>query len=540
MVFYNHCMWINSFFHKLSIRKIRGLAGLAVLLLPFIGVIIGQLSPATTIQAAARASAPVSLSGYFHILWADGIPGTNLTQTRFVLSFPGRADVALDLTAARSLPIDQLLRLRGQWVEVDGGWVGTQASTLQVDEIQPENGAAPLDPAVSGAQPWVTVLCKFNDVAIEPKAPAYFQTMYGSAYPFLDHYWREQSYNQINIVGSQAVGQWYTLPQPRSYYVNGSANLSTLAADCTAAADAAVNYAGFVGINLMFNSDLDGYAWGGSRTMTLDGTTKRFYMTWEPPWGYKDLTVISHEMGHGFGMPHSSFNRSSVYDNRWDVMSDTWTDCANSRDATYGCLGQHTIGYHKDLVGWLTGKTTSVAPGAQVTVTLEQLALPQTANLLLAKIPIGGTNRFYTVEVRRKVGYDVKLPGQAVILHLVDPSQYSIPAQLIDPDGDSNTGDAGAMWTVGETFTDATSGIWVRVDSATATGYGVTIANNSPTLTPTLSGSPTRTFTPSHTFTPSATRTFTATPTKTLTPTRVPTLQPGRLYHPVFVPLLHN
>ena len=199
-------------------------------------------------------------------------------------------------------------------------------------------------------------------------------------------------------------------------------------------------------------------------------------MTWEPPWGYRDLTVIAHEMGHGFGLPHSSFNRSKVYDSRWDMMSDTWSDCANSRDATYGCLGQGTIAYHKDLEGWLAGRQTIVSPGGQMTLTLEQLDLPATGNLLLAKVPISGTTRFYTVEVRRKVGYDVKLPGQAVILHLVDPSQ-KISAQLVDLDGNTNTGDAGAQWLAGETFSDTTNGIWIRIDQALPTGFVVTISN---------------------------------------------------------------
>jgi hypothetical protein len=40
----------------------------------------------------------------------------------------------------------------------------------------------------------------------------------GSSYPGMDHYWREVSYENINLAGSAVVG-WYNLPQPRSYYV---------------------------------------------------------------------------------------------------------------------------------------------------------------------------------------------------------------------------------------------------------------------------------------------------------------------------------
>ena len=49
-----------------------------------------------------------------------------------------------------------------------------------------------------------------------------FETlMLGIVPPGLDHYWRELSFNNINLAGSVVRG-WYTLPQPRSYYVHGT------------------------------------------------------------------------------------------------------------------------------------------------------------------------------------------------------------------------------------------------------------------------------------------------------------------------------
>jgi M6 family metalloprotease-like protein len=506
-----------------------------ILAAAILACLLSEFSPKSASPAAAAQPflGGTALSGRLEILWADGQPGTGLSETHYRLVRPGEPDVELQFGAALPLPIDQLLRARDHWVTLSGAWLADGFRVAGVTTVQSADPAPVSAPLVSGSQPWVSVMCKFNDVAAEPKNAAYFQTMYGSTYPLLDHYWREQSYNLVNIVGSTSTIQWYTLPHPRSYYIydmNGDskldADLNRLTNDCTAVADSAINYTAFLGINLMFNANLDNYAWGGSRYMTLDGSNRRWYMTWEPPWGYDDITVIAHEMGHGFGLPHSSFNRSSVYDNRWDVMSDTWTDCGNLSDATYGCLGQHTIAYHKDLEGWLAGKQASVSAGNQQTFTLEQLAQPQTANLLLIKIPIQGSSQFYTVEVRRKVGYDVKLPGQAVILHLIDPSQ-GIPAQLIDPDGDNNTGDAGAMWLPGETFSDATNAIWVRVDSATATGFVVTISNR---------------FTGTPTPTPTATATFTSTPTPipTITPTPTATVNPALLTHHNYIPVLEH
>ncbi len=46
--------------------------------------------------------------------------------------------------------------------------------------------------------------------------------------------------------------------------------------------------------------------------------------------------------------------------------------------------------------------------------------MPQTGNYLMAQIPVNhSTTHFYTVEVRRKTGYDIKLPGAGIIIHEV-------------------------------------------------------------------------------------------------------------------------
>ena len=67
----------------------------------------------------------------------------------------------------------------------------------------------------------------------------------------------------MDLIGSGAFG-WFTLPYNRDHYLpGGSLDWEAAAEDCTAAADAVVDFTPYVGINLMFNADLDGYAWGG-------------------------------------------------------------------------------------------------------------------------------------------------------------------------------------------------------------------------------------------------------------------------------------
>ena len=425
-----------------------------------------------------------SLSGWLLTIWNDPQHGGSLhTDPAYLLRDDSGRTVRLLLDAGLLHSQGSVLALDRQRVTVTGRWLSSQVIAVESIRLNSTTSRAGPDD-ITGPQPWVSVMCKFADVPAEPQPLSYFEGMYSSAYPGLDHFWREVSYDIANVTGSDAAG-WYVLPKPRSYYVydqDGDGELeldwTRAANDCTAVADADIYYPDFVGINLMFNDLLDCCAWGGGWYTTLDGVSRLWYMTWEPPWGYGNVGVIAHEMGHGFGLPHSSGNYGQTYDNKWDVMSDVWSNCSNSSHPDYGCLGQHTISFHKEMLGWVAaGQEFIAGTGTKATLTLEQLALPQTGNYLMARIPvIDSTTHFYTIEARRKVGYDVKLPGEAVIIHEVDTNRDR-PARVIDIDGNGNTGDAGAMWIPGESFVDAAAGITVSVLSATPTGWVIGIEN---------------------------------------------------------------
>lgn len=453
------------------------------------------------LQASAATTHEAVLTGWLEVVWADVPENSGIAPPPvFVLTTDDGKSVQLLLDEELLRRAGGILRLMRKRVTVGGTWATRtgargETSALDVQEIVPQAARARTGGAegLAGPQPWVSLLCKFSDVVTEPKTLTYFQNMYADFYPGLGHYWREQSFDTVNVTGSGAFG-WFVLPQPRSYYVydsNGDGVVDfdrTAAAEhCIGAADASVNFASYTGINMAFNANLDCCAWGGGRYLTLDGVTRSWMTTWLPPWGYSNIAVISHEMGHGFGLPHSSGMYGATYDNQWDVMSDTWTNCGRSTDPTYGCLGQHTNSRHKDQLGWIPTDRKFVASGGEATVTLEQLALPETANPRMVRIPIAGSaTRYYTVEVRRQVGYDYKLPGQGVIIHEVDQARGR-PANVVDADGNGNTGDAGAIWTVGEVFEDPETNISVSVDAATATGFTVTVWSNyvtTTTLTP--------------------------------------------------------
>jgi len=438
--------------------------------------------PDRAVEANTPTGAVGTLEGVLTLLWGDGSRDAPLAIGPIpILTDDSGTSVELRLREGQVRPLGGLLTLNGKRVAVEGTWRAGRSLiasrlVLTVTSVRLAAGETPSAPAaVTGSQPWVSVMCKFSDISTEPKNLSYFQNMFSSQYPGLDHYWRAVSYNNINVEGSTAHG-WYTLPYPRSHYVDGSGNADTnaLFQDCTAVADGDIYYPSFVGINLMFNSDIGPYAWGGNRWTTLDGVTRSWRVTWEPPWGYGNVCVMSHEMGHGFGFPHSAFDPSAVYDNAWDVMSDTWSYTVY--DPTYGQVGQHTITFHKDSIGgWLRGpERVDVGVGDSTTVTLERTAQPTEPGPKEVRVPIGGSStHFYTVEARKQVGYDVSTPGEAVIVHEVDTTR-EIPALVQGSDGAY-----GAMGTPGGVLRDAANDIGIAVTASTDTGFTVAVANGS-------------------------------------------------------------
>ena len=444
---------------------------------------------------------PVSaatLTGWLDVVWGDPRPGSKEpSNLEFFLSDVSghTTEIAIDETTLSEA--GGLLAVRSRFVEVEieeGRPTARKRRATSLRVLAPPEGAeSSSTEAVLGSKPWVTLACKFSDKSAEPESLTYFQGMYANAPGRLDHYWREVSYDAIDIVGSTAVN-WKNLPHPQTFYVptpgsGSNANLSQLFNDCTAAADPFVDFSrggtgGFEGINLMFNDQLDCCAWGGGRYATLDGVSKSWRTTWDPPWAFQNESVIAHEMGHGFGLPHAnnSDGDSSPYDNPWDVMSDAWHYAVV--DGVYGNLGKHINSYHKSRLGWLEAGELFVVPGQGFfRLTIDPLGSATTSTYRMARVPISGSSSVdYTVEVREAVGnYEAALPGNGagdrmVIIHEVNTGRGE-PSWAVDADDPPAnwTDTEGVMWRVGELFVDPANEIVIEIEAQTATGFQIGI-----------------------------------------------------------------
>ncbi len=447
---------------------------------------------------AQSGSQRLVLNGVLNIMRGDAPPDSNLPHQDFVLlqHDSGRiTELQIDMSAA--------MALRGKRVEISGvastmitgALQGIASEALYVESIHEITlaGASSLEGAqdVTGSRPWVTILCRFADSAhITPHPPEWYQGLFTNSWRGIDHYWRQMSYDVANIADPNLpdynIKGWYNLPFAKSYYMTNvsTPNWGRIMNDCTAAANAEVYFPDYTGINLMLNAEIGCCAWGGGWFMNLDGQGKNYSATWMPAWNGL-LSVMTHEMGHGFGLPHSSGSYGQVYDSQWDVMSSSGGVCNQSHaeyDAEYGCPGVGTIAYHLDMLGWIPiNRKMVVGPGSQTILTLERLRKPlSTTNYLMAQIPVSGSpTTFYTVEARKSgsaENYDLLIPGDAVVIHKVVPSR-SEPANVVDGSNNGNTNDDGAMWIPGETFSDTTNGIRVSVLTSSASSYQVFISN---------------------------------------------------------------
>jgi hypothetical protein len=436
------------------------------------------------------------VQGQLELRWGDPIPvhGKSQLPSRFIATLVGDDGKrrALDPAQARRAAGD-LYALANRRVAVEfsqakrGGGAATIMAIVPADRLQlPGLSKAVLMPkAVIGNTRWVTVACKFSDIADEQKPVTFFSGQYGTNPGQLGHYWKEVSYNKIDLAGSSAYG-WFTLPQPRSFYITtvdgeDDANLDQLFKDCAAAADPTVNFNAVQGINMMFNGDLDGSAWGGGACGRLEGVDRCISNTWNPPWSFGNLAPLAHEMGHGYGLPHSnnSDGDDDPYDNPWDVMSDGWSNAVSN--ATYGALPKHINVRQRDRLGWIDAarKLTVPASGSAREVMLDRASLAGSTNRQMIVLSLPATdvagNAYYTVEARGRTGtYEAALAGAAVIVHGIDADgvAYSMDADIPPADRSNNEG---SMFKVGETWVSPDGSQMVKVLSATANGFIVRI-----------------------------------------------------------------
>ncbi|HLG18365.1 MAG TPA: Ig-like domain-containing protein, partial [Bdellovibrionota bacterium] len=171
--------------------------------------------------------------------------------------------------------------------------------------------------------------------------------------------------------------------------------------------------------------------------------------------------IFAHELGHNLGMAHAStdVNNDGIVDSEYGDTSDIMG---------YGGIGWRQFnGPHKEQMGWLPpSQITEITGGGTRIVTLSPLEIDAASAPYsqLVKIPKAGTNEYYYVSYRRRIGYDAALSlsyaDRANVHHSHPPDSRTFFIQAL-----SDTG----------TFQDLISGITVTQLSHDANGVTVQI-----------------------------------------------------------------
>ena len=308
---------------------------------------------------------------------------------------------------------------------------------------------------------WAIVLCRFNDRPTQTRPREYYQALFtepGSG--GVCDYWRAVTQNSLDLTGSQVFG-WFQMSHASSevsqlVFPGQRDTLVQWGRD--AATANGVNLAAFNNVLVVQNFGVDhGAAGNGVVIVHQDSNLCEF--------GF-----ICHEMGHGHGLPHSfSANPDFEYGDGWDLMSFA-TTTFQFGISFLGAAGQATVGLNARNVEALSavpaGRLWSRgSPDFSEQVVLQPIGQMPVGNRghVAAKIlpaatrPARANGSSYTVEFRRRAGWDRAIPRDAVLIHEVRSN------------GNSYLPVRGLNLIAGDEFVTPDPKVWIRVRAIDAT-----------------------------------------------------------------------
>src|SRR5687768_3730653 len=257
-----------------------------------------------------------------------------------------------------------------------------------IDILPDETGEkAELDTKLSGTTQVLVILIKYADTVTEPYTQATIQGRVFTDAASVANYYRESSYGRHQLAG--VVTPWlrarYNRPTTCQY--------SQLATEArTLAQQAGYNLASYAKHVFVFPS-LPGCGWAG-----LGGGSSAWINQ------SASLLVIGHELGHTFGMGHSSSLRCGT-----QTIGGTCTrsEYGDPFEIMGNARGAHLNAIHKDQLAYFGTGQLKTRAGGTATYALSPIEVPG-GSTYAVKVPSSAT-RNYWVEWRQPIGFDAAL-----------------------------------------------------------------------------------------------------------------------------------
>jgi M6 family metalloprotease-like protein len=237
------------------------------------------------------------------------------------------------------------------------------------------------------------------------------QPVHGS----MNDYYKELSYGTFKIEG-KFVG-WYEVSKKRTDYSSGSGTsmkektvLLTEALDSftkQAGADALKAYDGvfFIYAGERVNTTRGGLYWPHRATVNYGNRGVPYFIVQEGGATMNDISVFCHEFGHMLGLPDlyaRPEQPGSEGVGQWCAMS----------NQIGGGRPQHFCAWSKEVLGWV--KPTVIDPSVKQKLIVAPIEDDPTQCFKIKVRP--DNSEYFLLEVRKKTGWDEKLPGEGLLI----------------------------------------------------------------------------------------------------------------------------
>jgi len=382
--------------------------------------------------------------------------------------------------------------LTGQPVSADGqlsdGNLVLYSGTTNLAQASTTSGSSTSStipvPNTLGPQSTLVMLVNFQDSVTQPYTVADAKNMY---FGTVNNFMSENSYGQTSLVGD--VAGWFTIPESV-----GTCNMSQIANDAQAAATAAgvnlANYSRYV-YAFPYNTVC---GWAGSSY--VGGNPSQSWINLNT----LDVHVISHELGHAFGLWHAHFldcGSSATVGSSCAVTE--YGDPLDVMGIPQTAAPQYNA-FQKERLGWLNYANSpsiqTILSSGTYTVSPFELGGPgpNALKILKSTDPNTGAKTWYYLESRQAIGFDSFLSDSGnytqnettgVLFHIGTEANGNTSDVLdMTPTTATASGWLDMALASGKTFQDPASGVTVTTTSVSSSGATVQVTVGGSSCTP--------------------------------------------------------